>query len=224
MWINPLNNDSIFIVKYKILNTYSIYECNVYCQCHLYFCECHTFYIIFTPTVFSLIHIHPWINIHNSVYLQWTIINTHNTSKKNYKHLYKLNMLFIFYVILYSMECAPPKNIWTWNWENEVMYLSRENRPLFLSFGQREQGLLLSVCGHSPAQSKHRNGRPDWVFLRHAACTLTPPTDWPVWVTPVYLPGCENGGGESYSLTAPARVTISGWVKHILLSQSEQAV
>lgn len=87
-------------------------------------------------------------------------------------------MLFIFYVILYSMECAPPKNIWTWNWENEVMYLSRENRPLFLSFGQREQGLLLSVCGHSPAQSKHRNGRPDWVFLRHAACTLTPPTDW----------------------------------------------
>lgn len=74
--------------------------------------------------------------------------------------------------------CTPKKPFSQWNWENEVMYLSRENRPLFLSFGQREQGLLLSVCGHSPAQSKHRNGRPDWVFLRHAACTLTPPTDW----------------------------------------------
>lgn len=89
-------------------------------------------------------------------------------------------MLFIFYVILYSIlrNEHPQKNILTWNWENEVMYLSRENRPLFLSFGQREQGLLLSVCGHSPAQYKHRNGRPDWVFLRHAACTLTPLTDW----------------------------------------------
>ncbi len=77
--------------------------------------------------------------------------------------------------------------------------LAREKQNVFLVLCV-EQALLLSACGHSTAQSKHWNGRADWVFSWHAA--LHPDaTDWPVleWPQPiclhegrsVILPGCS---------------------------------
>lgn len=69
-----------------------------------------------------------------------------------------------------------------------------------------EQALLLSACGHFTAQSKHWNGRGDWVFSWHAA--LHPDaTDWPVLEGPqliclhgrrsVILPGCPRKSDSS---------------------------
>lgn len=67
--------------------------------------------------------------------------------------------------------------------------LAREKQYVFLLLWV-EQALLLSACGHSTAQSKHWNGRGDWVFSWHAA--LHPDaTDWPVLEWPQLI--CLHG-------------------------------